>query len=164
MTERTFNDQLEGVFREHSQHLFTIALAMTGAPEQAEDAVQEAFHRLFRLQAEPDNLKAYVFRSVRNAAVDQRRRRPPVGAGPTDPVFDPRDGPSETAATRELVQEVSRAMPLLGQDERETIISHLYADLTFREIAEVRETSINTVSSWYRRGIEKLRQQLEILQ
>ena len=164
MAERTLGDRLVEVFREHDQRLFTSALVITGSPERAEDAVQEAFYRLFRLRAEPRDLKAYVFRSVRNAALDERRRSSSVGTELGDAIFEPGDGPSDTAATRELVQEVTQAMTQLSEDERETIINHLYEDLTFREIAEIREVSINTASSWYRRGIEKLQRQLGDLQ
>ena len=160
MTERNLNDRLADLFREHSQHLFACALAVAGSCEQAEDAVQEAFYRLFRLRKEPHHLKAYVFRSVRNAALDQRKRNSPVGPEVSDAVFDLSDEPSDRAGARELSLKVDQAMAQLSVDERETIVSHLYGDLTFREIAEIRGASDNTVSSWYRRGIEKLRKRI----
>ena len=50
----------------------------------------------------------------------------------------------------------------LSDDERETIVQHLYADLTFQEIADLRERPIGTIASWYRRGIEKLKGLLEV--
>jgi len=34
--------------------------------------------------------------------------------------------------------------------------------LTFQEIATLREAPLGTVVSWYRRGLEKLRQKLEV--
>ena len=160
MKEGNLNDRLAELFREHSQHLFACALAVTGSCEQAEDAVQEAFYRLFRLRKEPRYLKAYVFRSVRNAALDQRKRNSSVDLEVSAAVFDLSDEPSDRAGARELARKVDRAMAQLSADERETIVSHLYGTLTFREIAEIRGASSNTVSSWYRRGIEKLRRQI----
>ena len=38
---------------------------------------------------------------------------------------------------------------------------HLYAELRFREMAEILERPQGTVVSWYRRGLEKLRRMLE---
>ena len=154
-------DRLERFFIEHSSELFVCALAVTGCAGRAEDAVQEAFCRLFRLRRTPRHLKAYVFRSVRNAAVDQLRRAPPGELAVTDTLFDPADDPGQTAADNEFRQNAELAMRSLTDDQRETVIGHLYAGLSFREIAAAREISVNTVSSWYRRGIEKLCKLLE---
>ena len=154
---------LEKLFRERNVELFVSALAITGCSERAEDAVQEAFYRLFRLQDRPRHLKAYVFRSVRNAALDQvQRNRPncPIPIEDYEGIFDWREGPADTAVMNELRRDVAQGMKTLSEDERETIINHIYADLSFREIARIRGVSINTAGSWYRRGMEKLRREL----
>jgi RNA polymerase sigma factor (sigma-70 family) len=152
---------LERLFREHNLQLFTSALGVTGCPERAEDAVQEAFYRLFRRQDRPRHIKAYVFRSVRNAALDQlERNRPERPIERDEAIFDWREGPDETAVMNEFRRDVAQAMKTLSEDERETVISHIYADLSFREIAKIRETSTNTIWSWYRRAMAKLRRQL----
>jgi len=155
------DDRLERLFRAHSSQLFVCALAVTGCAQRAEDAVQDAFCRLFRLRREPRDLKAYVFRAVRNAAVDQVRRHRLDGFDTTEHLFDLSTDPERAAAENEFRQSVTTALKSLTDDQRETVISHLYAGLSFREIAEAREISINTVSSWYRRGIERLRKLLE---
>lgn len=152
---------LEKLFRERNLELFVSALAITGCSERAEDAVQEAFYGLFRLEYRPRHLKAYVFRSVRNAALDQvGRRRPNRPIEDNEVIFDWRDGPADTAVMNEFRHDVAQAMKTLSEDEREAVINHLYADLSFREIAKIRGISINTVWSWYRRGMEKLRREL----
>ena len=62
-------DWLETVYEEHRQGLFTLALAITGSREDAEDAVHDTFARLCRLQANcPADPAPYVFAAVRNAA------------------------------------------------------------------------------------------------
>jgi RNA polymerase sigma-70 factor (ECF subfamily) len=74
--------ELERLYGEYRQQLFTCALAITCSPARAEDAVHDAFCRMLRRRRAVDDaaavdLKAYVFRAVRNAAVDQLRRRGP---------------------------------------------------------------------------------------
>ncbi len=155
------DDRLEKLFRANSSQLFVCALAVTGCAERAEDAVQEAFCRLFRLRREPRDLNAYVFRAVRNAAVDQLRRHRPGELETIEDLFDPSTDPERAAAENEFRRSATLAMKALTDDQRETVVSHLYAGLTFREIAAARGISANTVSSWYRRGIEKLRGLLE---
>ncbi len=152
---------LERFYCDQRQRLFTCALAVTRCPDRAEDAIQEAFSRLFRLRKSPENLKSYVFRSVRNAAVDQVRRNPQPVETDMEFIFDPEADPRADAEDKELHRRVGQALLTMQENERETIVLHLYADLTFREIAELTEAPPGTVASWYRRGIEKLRSMLE---
>jgi RNA polymerase sigma-70 factor (ECF subfamily) len=49
------------------------------------------------------------------------------------------------------------ALAQLPEEQREVILLHFKADLTFREIAEWQEASINTVQGRYRYGLDKLR-------
>ena len=161
MTDRNLDHALETLFRQHERSFFVCALAITRSPERAEDAVQEAFYRLFRMTVMPDNLKAYVYRAVRNAALDQVTRSPAPTLPIAETLFDPGENPRQVAAREEFLKRVEAALRQLSPDERETVVQHLYGELTFREIAEVREVSINTITSWYRRGIEKLRTELE---
>lgn len=157
----TLDGALERLYLECRQQLFTCALAITRRPDSAEDAIQEAFCRLFRLNKKPRRLKAYVFRAVRNAAVDQIRRSPP----PSEPldtfIFDPGASPREAAADSEFNGKVSQALLSLSEDERETIVQHLFAHITFRDIARIRQSPLGTVVAWYRRGVTKLRKKLE---
>jgi len=159
-TRETLDSALERVFRDHSQQLFISALAVTGCPERAEDAVQEAFYRLFRMKQKPRHLKAYVFRTVRNAALNQRKEKSAEGMEDVEFIFAAEEGPGDSAERNEFRQRAAQAMKNLSDDERETVISRLYADLTFRQIGRVRDTSVNTVCSWYRRGMQKLRKEL----
>jgi RNA polymerase sigma-70 factor, ECF subfamily len=155
------NNAVEHLYRENRQRLFTCAMAITRRSDLAEDAVQEAFCRLVRTSVEPENMKAYVFRAVRNAAIDQKRKRGPTTGIEPEFIFDPRPNPCETAVAAEFRRRAAEALQELSTDECETIVEHLYGSLSFREIAEIREVPLGTVAAWYRRGLDKLRTQLE---
>lgn len=158
---------LERLYSECRQQLFTCALAITNSPARAEDAVHDAFCRLLRREQEnvsaaTSDIKAYVFRAVRNAAVDQYRRRS-VAPGPLpDFVFDPAPSPTASAEDTEFRSQMIALLVQLPADERETIVEHLYGELTFQQIATIRDVPLGTVTSWYRRGLAKLRQKLEV--
>jgi len=154
--------EMEKVYDQYGGQLFTCALGVTGCSGLAEDAIHEAFCRGFGLTEIPRNLKAYMFRSVRNAAIDQLRRRKRTGAAVENYIFDASPGPVERAARNQLRRRVAEALLKLSEDERETIVQHLYADLTFQEIADIRERPIGTIASWYRRGVEKLKGLIEV--
>ena len=156
---------LEEIYRSHRRQLYACALAIVRCPDKAEDAVHAAFARLFALRSAPDNLRAYAFRAVRNAAIDAVRISGSASApwpdSETVPVFDMRPSAFESLAEAEDARAVTSELDLLTGDERETIIMHIHAGLTFREIAAIMERSQSTVASWYRRGIARLRERLE---
>ncbi len=151
---------LEALYLENRQRLFTCALSVAGCPEAAEDAIHEVFRRLFQQPRVPGNLKAYVFRAVRNAAIDVVRRRTRDPLPLEESVLAADEDPREDAARAEFRRQADAALQTLSADERETVVQHLYGDLTFREIAEIRRAPLGTITSWYRRGLEKLRERL----
>lgn len=152
---------LEKLYDEFRQPLFTCALAVTKCRDLAEDAMHEAFCRLLRPKLVPRNLKGYVFRCVRNAALDLVRQNSRSIKVEADYVFNSSDDPRKVAEIREFQQRVAEGLLMLCEDERETIVQHLHAELTFREIAEMRDCPIGTVTSWYRRGLARLRKIVE---
>ena len=155
--------ELERLYSECRQQLFTCALVITRSAARAEDAVHDAFCGLLRGNRRPDDLRAYVFRAVRNAAVDQVRRRARGGEPLSDSIVDPAPHPGQTAQDAEFRQRVVASLSNLSADERETVVQHLYGELTFQQIAAIRDAPLGTVVSWYRRGIEKLRSRLEVV-
>jgi RNA polymerase sigma-70 factor (ECF subfamily) len=156
------SNDLKEIYCELRQQLFTCALVITGVPALAEDAVQDAFCELLRSRSSPNDLKAYVFSAVRNSALRQFRRHPGSSERLTNVLFDVNPRAAEIAEEADLYRQVMELMKRLSEDERETIVQHLYADLTFIEIANVREVPLGTVVSWYRRGLAKLRSALEV--
>ena len=52
-------------------------------------------------------------------------------------------------------------MGVLPEEQREILVLHLQSKLPFREIARLREISINTAMSRYRYGLEKIRSALD---
>jgi RNA polymerase sigma-70 factor (ECF subfamily) len=142
--------------------MFTCAIAITRSAVLAEDAVHDAFCNVLRQDQPSDNLKAYVFRAVRNAAIDHGRRNAGRDLPLPDSIFDPQILPAQSAEDAEFRQCVAASLLKLSADERETVVQHLYGELTFQEIASIRDAPLGTVVSWYRRGLEKLRTQLEV--
>ena len=145
--------QLQRFYEEHRQGLYTYALSLTRCAEAAEDAIQDAFAKMLRTAA-PTELRPYVFRCVRNAAIDQHRK-----SIRTDELII--DTPAAGTDQPRDFEPLARAMGRLSDEQRETIVLRIYEDMSFREIAEMREASINTVASWYRRGLEQLRHMME---
>jgi RNA polymerase sigma-70 factor (ECF subfamily) len=152
--------KLRAFYVENRQPLFTYALSITRQREAAEDAIQQAFQQLLRRDESVAELRPYVFRCVRNAALDGLRRTAVRG----DSIFD-RDAVPELVASPSvaplLAHELGEKLGLLSNDERETIVLKIYDGFTFQEIAVLRDAPLPTVASWYRRGLERLKALLE---
>ena len=150
------SETLRAFYAGHRQQLYTYAVSITRQREAAEDAIQRAFQQLLSCTALPTDLRPYVFRCVRNAALDGLRR----DQVRHESIFAV-DGNAEPAAplsaTALSAAEIDAQLQCLSPDERETIVQKIYDNLTFQEIAELRGVPLPTVASWYRRGLEKLR-------
>jgi RNA polymerase sigma-70 factor (ECF subfamily) len=154
------NETLRAFYVENRQQLYTYAVSLTRQREAAEDAIHSAFQKLLRRGELPADLRPYVFRCVRNAAVDGIRRARVRG----DSIFAGEAVVDQAAPTTPgplLARELDECLEKLSPDERETIVLKIYDDFTFQEIADLRSLPLPTVASWYRRGLEKLRTRLQ---
>lgn len=161
---------MESFYREHRQGLFTYALSIVGCPQTAEDAIQNAFARLHRGSSLADELKhqkmvPYVFRCVRNCAIDlQRKRRREKRL--KESLFEQAQGSSsDSSADSMLTQEradiLRAAIDGLAEAEREVVVLKVFAGLTFEQAGEMAETSPKTMATRYRRALVKLENQLK---
>ena len=164
--------ELEGIYSRYRQALFTLALSRTGHREQAEDAVHEAFARLCRVGlGRSSDPVSYVFSAVRNAAIDQVRRRHSAGGNYgnggngslPDSIFDVRCGAEERAICAEREELIAGAISCLPAEQREALVLRIFGGLSFGQIAEIVDAPLPTVASRHQRALERLRERLEKL-
>jgi RNA polymerase sigma-70 factor, ECF subfamily len=141
------------LYDEYGAALFRTARAILGSSAEAEDAVQDVFVSLVRagdrLRA-VQNLKAYLYASLRRAAVRRMAgRRPPVVVRPAT---DSAPGPDAEISAR-----LEQALVILTDEQKVVVALHIDAGLTFAECAEALGENSNTVASRYRYAIERLR-------
>jgi len=160
-------EALERIYHQHRQGLYTLALSVTGHCQQAEDAVHDAFERLCRSENKPrGNLTSYVYAAVRNAAVDQIRRRKTTTRS-TVSIFDDtavaRERPDADLALQERDAAIRRAVDDLPEPQRAAVVMKIYGGLTFAQIAEAMDEPLSTVASRYQRALENLKPHVELL-
>jgi len=156
--------KLEALYRAQRQGLFTYALSLLGDTHQAEDVVHDVFGRLCELDIPADDLTAFVYRSVRNRAIDvlRRRRRQANWAAAQQQalsIYNAADvRPADGLLTAETVRQVQEVLTKLPDIQREVIVLHVHGDLTFDAIGRVLEMPLSTVASYYRRGLSRMRE------
>ena len=150
-------ERLGELFEAHAGALALYARQWCDAPE---DVVQEAFLKLAALRELPRAVVPWLYRVVRNAALDaakgaRRRRRRESAARPVRWFVEPEvDGLDAAAAVA--------ALQRLPAEEREAIVDRLWGGLSFEQIAEVAGCSASTAFRRYSAGLDALRQELGV--
>ncbi len=146
----------------HAARLYRYALMLLGDTAGAADAVQQVFLALVRNSRgaeRVDHEDRYLRRAVRNecfSALRRRRREPAIAVGGA-PLVEPVDRASGDPELRAAIDEALRALP---PEQREVVHLKVFEGMTFQEIADVSDESINTVASRYRYAMDKLRASL----
>jgi RNA polymerase sigma-70 factor (ECF subfamily) len=149
-----------------SQPAFGLALRIVGNREVAEDAVQEAFlrvwHRAARFDASRGGPRAWFLRLVRNVVIDHLRARGSRDRAEVRSAARPDDHggperPDEAAARSERASAVHAALAELPQEQRRAIEIAYFEGLSHSEIAAREQTPLGTVKTRIRDGVLKLR-------
>jgi len=156
-------DALRRIYEKYKNDLLKLAVTLTNDVNTAEDAVQDVFVSFAQSAARirvAGNLKAYlatcVANRIRNARRDNQRHEA-FGLEEADCVVCETGRPEQWAILSEKMELLSKAMAQIPYEQREVIGLYMQGGMTFRQIAKVRNASINTIQGRYRYGMNKLR-------
>jgi len=143
-------DWLAERFQQHRPRLTAVAYRMLGSTTEADDAVQEAWIRLSRSNAdEIDNLEAWLVTVVGRVALNMlrtrnTRREQPLDVRLPDPIVDPTDG-SNPEHEALLADSVGLALLVvletLTPAERLAFVLHDMFAVPFENIAPIVDRS-----------------------
>lgn len=176
MTERAA-DPVPGFEDEALPHLdavYRFALRLSGAPDQAEDLVQETFLRAYRSWDQYTRgtaAKSWLFTICRNVFLRSRERtkrhdeiveenvdRSNTGGGPVNPVWvsvigvDPEGDFFDSIVDAKIVE----AIDTLPEEYRMAVILSDVEGLPYTEVAELLDVPVGTVKSRLFRGRRRL--------
>ena len=143
---------------EYQDMVYRVALHAAGHPQDAEDAVQEVFLRLY-LEKKPfdssEHLRRWLIRVTVNLCRDMlkspwRRRRGTM----------PADLPAEPEFERAEQGELYRAVLSLPEKYRTVLDLYYYEEVTAREIGETLGLKTSAVTTRLSRGRELLKAKL----
>jgi len=170
LIEEALGGRLEAFNRlvtRHQDHLFALVYRLVPDPDQAADAVQEAFFNAYRNLASfrGGSVSGWLARIAVNAAIDiqRARRRRPVHPYPEfedeawQPPAEPEVEPESRALAAERSVALARALQELPFEQRNCILLFDVEGYDYTEIAAIMRVEVGTVKSRIHRGRLALR-------
>lgn len=161
----------------YKQRVFAFAFRFLGNAEDAEDAAQEVFIKIYNAKdkySQSAKFSTWVFTIARNTCLNMLEKRGKKGlfvsldekTGPEEDspalqVADKADlQPPELLARRELAAAVKAALDSLPENQKTAVLLCRYEDLSYEAIAEVMDCSVKAVKSLLHRAKTGLKEKL----
>lgn len=166
------NQALEVLVCRHKKKIFSSILFLVKDKYLAEDIFQDTFIKIINTvrkntYSEEGKFLPYAICIAHNLCIDhfrKIRRAPVVKTG--DNEFLKIFNPAAETADKDIIQlqtsdRVRQLLDKLPEEQREVIVLRHFADLSFKEIAEMTNCSINTALGRMRYALINMRQIVE---
>ncbi len=152
------------VFGRYAGRVKSYLIRLGAPPASAEDLAQDAMVSVWRRAASFDPAKAkastWIFVIARNAWIDRLRREKVELAYRSGMDLSEESGeetPDDAAVRTQTEAQISAALELLSEDQRQVVRLSFFEDSTHTEIAERLSLPLGTVKSRLRLALIKLR-------
>ena len=164
---------LKTLIQRHEKRVFSYILLSVKNRELAEDIFQDTFIKVINTLRsgnyhEEGKFVQWVMRIANNLKIDYFRKMQRMPAFETNGEFDIFDiiygsEPSieQKMITEQLYAEISEMVKLLPPEQREVLEMRIYQDISFKDIAEMTDVSINTALGRMRYALINLRKILK---
>ena len=159
-------DAFAEIFHKYKNLVYKTAYLMLGSTEDAEDALQEIFVRVYRslstFRPSKGAFTTWLYRITVNHCLNQRRKRrlftlPLDRVSPTSST-EHTSSPESPLAEEETIQQ---ALAQLSEKLRAVVILRYYQELSYAEIAQILDIPVGTVKSRLNSALRVLRKELE---
>lgn len=163
---------LSSLVERYKDKIFTSIYLLVKDKYLAEDIFQDAFIKVIDTlnggrYTDEGKFLPWVMRIAHNLCVDHFRkvkRSPAIKTSDDHDIFEVLNF-SEAGADEKMMQlqshaRVKKMLDMLPEDQKEVIVMRHYADLSFKEIAQLTNCSINTALGRMRYGLINLRKMM----
>lgn len=164
------HEALAELYDRYGRLAYSVALRVLGDPGRAEDAVQEAFLKIWNhassFDARRGSLRTWLLTSVRNRSIDYLRgrgahERQELELQSALPEVAPRSDPWREVSLSLERSAVREAMSNLPAEQRQAVELAYFAGYSHREIADITHVPLSTVKGRMRLALEKLSSYLQ---
>ncbi|MDB5238866.1 MAG: polymerase sigma factor, sigma-70 family [Candidatus Parcubacteria bacterium] len=161
------------LMRRNIRPIWAFSRQYAKSDEDAEDIVQDTFFKAWKYLKRFTAGKAFrpwLYAIARNTALDYLKKRrsssfselhnDDTDSDFADSLEDAEPLAPEMFEKAELVAELDKSMEGLPPDYKAVLRMHYHDGMTFNEISEILGKPMNTVKSWHRRALQKVRKNL----
>jgi RNA polymerase sigma-70 factor (ECF subfamily) len=147
---------------EYQDQAWTLARYLLKDSAEAEDAVQEAFVKLWKHQQriDPERIRPWLMKVTRNLCLDRLRRRRPTQEWEDWQQPDDAHGPLQDVQQHELGEWLKHSINGLTEPYRSLVVLRDVQQHSYEEVANVLELSLPQVKVYLHRARKQLREQL----
>ncbi|AYG57932.1 sigma-70 family RNA polymerase sigma factor [Rhizobium jaguaris] len=152
------------LYKKTSPKLYAVCLRILGNKTDAEEVLQEVYVKIWqraeRFIASEGPAMPWLTTIARNQSIDAIRARKPI-ADEIDTAYDLADtepGPEEQAMVKGEGRRIDRCMEELEADRAQAVRSAYVEGLSYQELAEQYAVPLNTMRTWLRRSLIRLRE------
>ena len=156
---------LSSLYAATSAKLFGIALRVLDDRQEAEDALQEIFvkvwHNADRYRANGLSPMTWLITVARNHAIDRLRARRSTRTSPIEDageIADSRGTPEDAAVASSMRGRIGECLATLAPDRADAVRRCYLYGATYADLAVRYDVPLNTVRTWLRRSLLKLRE------
>lgn len=162
------------IYAATSAKLMGVLLRMLGSRAEAEDALQDVYTRVWTRAGRYDPAMGrgmnWLIAITRNLAIDKLRARPPAASAArsgdvesdgTDALPDPGLGVEGKLIARGEAKRVVDCMGQLEPDRAQAVRGAYLQGLSYQDLADRHDVPINTMRTWLRRSLLRLRECLD---
>ena len=164
---------LKTLILRHEEKIFTYILSAVKCRELAEDIFQDTFIKVINTlrsggYQDEGKFPQWVMRIANNLKIDHFRKAQRLPAYESNGDFDIFDtlGIQDPSVEQKMIQEqvyadIQGLLQYLPEEQREVLEMRIYHDISFKEIAELTNVSINTALGRMRYALINLRKMVE---
>jgi RNA polymerase sigma-70 factor (ECF subfamily) len=155
------------LYRQTSAKLFGVCLRVLNDRGDAEEALQEVFVKIWtkadRFAVSDLSPISWLVAIARNHAIDRirARRKPAADIDAALDVADPAPGPEALVVAGGESERIYHCLDELEQDRAAAVRGAYLQGESYAELAERHGVPLNTMRTWLRRSLLKLRECLE---
>ena len=138
-------ENIVAVFQTEESGLLRYAIGLVRRRSVAEEIVQETFLRLHQIWEEVDNPRAWLYRGVRNLALNYLRDQKPESELNEDTAAADENPPAEILGRNEAIGTMRLLLAEMSDEDRALIRLKYNDDLKYQEISQRTGLSVSNV-------------------
>jgi len=159
------------LMRRYIKPIYNFIRQYIKAEADAEDITQDALFKAWKHAKKfkaGNTFKSWIYTIARNTALDHLKKKKAIRFSEldnreddtefSDTLHDTEPLPPELFERKEIVEELRNVLTILHPDHRAIMLMYYHEDMTFEEISKTIDIPMNTVKSWHRRSLIKMRE------